>query len=270
MTAVSHGARTELHQSFVRQTLRLSRRAVLNVARQPALFAPAMVFPLFFAALSSSSFSRAIQLPNFPPVDSFLQFILAGTLLQGVLFGSVQGGADMATDIERGFFERLIASPVSRVSILVGRLGGAAATGAAQAVVFVAVFSLFGAKVEGGIAGVAVLVVAASMVALAFGGFMNAIAIRTGSTEAVQGSFPLVFALLFLSSTFFPRETMSGWFKRVADLNPVSHIVEGMRAIVIEGLSAGAVTQAILLPIAIGALSTGLALLALRSRLAAR
>jgi ABC-2 type transport system permease protein len=95
-----------------------------------------MIFPLFFAALGTSSFGSAINLPGFPKVDSFLDFSLAGTIVQGVLFGSVQSGSALATDIENGFFYRLMAAPSSRLGILVGRLAGAAAYGAFQTLFF--------------------------------------------------------------------------------------------------------------------------------------
>ena len=74
-------------QSLIAQTIVMSRRAVLALLRQPALIVPSLVFPLFFAALGTSSFSRAISLPGFPPVRSFLDFALAGTIVQGLLFG---------------------------------------------------------------------------------------------------------------------------------------------------------------------------------------
>ncbi len=54
----------------------------------------------------------------------------------------------------------------------------------------------------------------------------------------MQGTFPLFFALLFFSSAFFPRETMTGWFKVVADVNPISYLVEAMREQVIVGVDA--------------------------------
>ena len=97
-----------------RQTVAMSKRSILALVRQPALVVPSMIFPLFFAALGTSSFGRAINLPGFPKVDSFLDFSLAGTIVQGVLFGSVQSGSALATDIENGFFYRLMAAPSSR------------------------------------------------------------------------------------------------------------------------------------------------------------
>jgi ABC-2 type transport system permease protein len=61
-------------------------------------------------------------------------------------------------------------------------------------------------------------------------------ALRTGSAEAVQGSFPLLFAGLFLSGAFFPRDLMDGWFKVVAGYNPFTYLVESLRSLVIDGL----------------------------------
>ncbi len=245
----------------------MSRRSVLAIARQPALVIPSLIFPLFFAALGSSSFDRATALPGFPEVDSFLDFALAGSIVQGVLFGSVTGGAALATDIENGFFDRLLASPTSRVSILVGRLAGAAVFGAVQALFFTLVLMPFGVQVQAGIVGVIAIVVSGGLIGMAIGGFTAAMALRTGSAEAVQGSFPLLFIALFLSSTFFPRETMSGVYGTIADINPLSYLVEGMRGLIIDGISATYLLEALLIPIAIGVVSIGLALRMLDRRL---
>lgn len=252
------------------QTWAMSRRSILALVRQPALVVPSMVFPLFFAALGSSSFSRATQLPGFPAVDSFLDFALAGSIIQGVLFGSVTGGAALATDIEQGFFDRLLATPVSRLGILVGRLAGAAAFGAFQALFFTVVLLPFGVTVKAGPIGLTVIVVSGALTGMALGGFMAAMALRTGSAEAVQGSFPLLFIAMFLSSAFFPRETMSGVYGAIADANPISYLVEGIRGLVVEGLEPDRVAQALLIPVGIGVASIALALGALRGRLAVR
>ena len=84
----------------VRQTVAMAKRSTLEIFRQPALVAPSMIFPIFFAALGASSFEKTTNLPGFPKVDSFLQFSIAATVVQGVLFGSVTGAAALATDIQ--------------------------------------------------------------------------------------------------------------------------------------------------------------------------
>ena len=253
-----------------RQLVALSRRSTLAIFRQPALVGPSMIFPLFFAALGSSAFSRAISLPGFPQVDSYLQFTLAGTVIQGVLFGSVTGAAALATDIQDGFFDRLLAAPTSRTSILFGRLAGSSLFGAMQALVFLLALLPFGVYVEAGILGYISIVVAGFVIAFAVGALMSVVALKTGSAEAVQGTFPVLFILLFLSSAFFPRETMSGVYRRIADLNPISYMVEGQRSLAIDGLSAGAMAQTLAIPVGIAILTTMLALRQLQARLAKR
>lgn len=253
----------------LRQLWALSRRSFLGRLRQPALLAPSFVFPLFFAALGSSSFSRAIALPGFPAVDSYLDFAFAGAVLQGVLFGSTQGASDIATDIEQGFFDRLVASPVRRSSIVLGRLGGSIGIGLLQVVVFAAVLAPFGVGFESGLPGFAALVLSGGLIALAFGALFAVMAIRSGSSEVVQGSFPLAFISIFLSSAFFPRETMTGWFRTVADVNPISHLVEGLRGLVIEPWSTVNALEAVGIPLAISVVGLVACLAALRRRVAA-
>ena len=216
--------------------LSLSRRSVMNVVRQPIAIVPSMAFPLLFLALSSAALERSTDLPGFPPVDSFLQFLITTTIIQATMFGSIGAGANMASDIEGGFFERLIATPVSRTSILVGRVSGAVSLAFAQALVIFLIGLAFGFRSEGGVIGMLLVALVAAVFAGAVGSIAVAFGLRTGSTEAVQGSFPLLFALLFLSSAFFPRALMTGWFRTVSDYNPISHLIEGLRAQVIYGV----------------------------------
>jgi ABC-2 type transport system permease protein len=229
----------------VSQYLALSKRSVLTTIRQPTSIIPSLIFPLFFMALSSAAFSRTTQIPGFPEVDSFLQFVISTTILQGTLFGSVAAGAAMATDIEHGFFDRLVSSPVSRTSILVGRLAGAATMSAFQAVLYFAITLAFGLDIEGGLIVIPAVALVAALVSAGTGSFAVSLGLRTGSTEAVQGSFPLLFVFLFLSSAFFPRNLMTGWFKTVATINPLSHLIESMRSLVIDSFQIDRYLQAL-------------------------
>ena len=268
-TATTAPIHTELHQSVLRQTASLARRSIVGRLRQPAVLAPSFVFPLFFAALSASSYSRVKNAPGFPKVDSFLQFALAGAILQGAFFGAISGAADLATDIEQGFWERLIASPVARTSIVIGRLTSATCVGGIQAAVFTGLLAIFGVRIRSGVVGVVGLIVAASLMALFVASLMSAVAIRSGSPEVVQGMFPLVFILMFLSSTFMDRHLMHGWFRSLVIVNPISSIAEGMRTFVISGDPGGrAFLHAWGYPAIGSVLAMGLSLIALRRRLA--
>lgn len=253
--------------SALDQYVALSRRAIVTTFRQPTAIIPAMTFPLLFMALSSAAFERSTSLPGFPEVDSFLQFLVATSIVQGTLFGSVAAGTAMATDIENGFFERLIAAPSSRTSILVGRVMGAAVLAFLQAWVFMGVATIFGLSVESGLPGMFLVALSASVLGAGVGAIAMSFALRTGSAEAVQGSFPLLFAGLFLSGAFFPRDLMDGWFKTVAGYNPFTYLIEGLRTLVIEGLDLAQFGTAIGVAAAIFAVGMLLSRAALRRRL---
>ncbi len=251
------------------QVLALARRSVVATLRQPPVWFPAILFPLLLAAVNASAFSRTTGLPGFPPVDSFFDFLLPASMIQGVMFGAVAGGSDIALDIEDGFFDRLLAAPIWRPSILVGRLAGGAVLGAIQSVIFISVFSAFGARIHSGLPGLLVLIVLAMVMAIAIGGVAAAIGVRTGSQETVQNSFPLIFILLFLSSAFFPTELMSGWYQRLAQANPITWVIDAARDLVITGWSWSAAATALGVALGLSVLSVSFAAMQLRGRLAA-
>lgn len=235
---VAAGTRRSGTSHALAQSWALSVRAFVRFVRQPTSWIPGTIFPLLLVAVNASAMARVALLPGVtPPGTTFLMFLLPAAIIQGVMFGGINGGAELATDIQTGFFDRMISSPVSRTSILVGRLGGATAFAAIQAVAFQLILWPFGGDVVGGIPGRLVLVVAAVVLALAFGAFAAGVAARSGQAEAVQGFFPLVFITLFLSSCFFPVELMSGVYKRIAELNPLTFMVDGMRYQVLYGFS---------------------------------
>lgn len=218
-------------------------------------------------SLSATALSSSTNIPGFPPVDSFLQFLVTTSIIQGSLFASVASGADMANDIEGGFFERLIASPVARTSILVGRVGGAAVLGFFQSLLFLGIVAAVGTPIDGGVVAVLMIASTVAVFAAGIGAVSVSFALRTGSSEAVQGSFPLLFSLLFLSSGFFPRDLMHGWFHSVATINPMSHMIEGLRHQIIFGIDVGKWGLSFGIASAVFVLGVGLALVALRARL---
>ncbi|MGH2756789.1 MAG: ABC transporter permease [Actinomycetota bacterium] len=253
----------------VAQYAALSRRSLITGLRQPRAIIPPILFPLMFMALSSAAFDRTTQLPGFPQSDSFLQFLICATIIQGALFASIAAGSDMAHDIEDGFFDRLIASPVSRTSILVGRVFGSFVFGFFQAWFYFGVGSLFGLSVEGGLIGMLAVSLVGAMFAAGVASISSAFAIRTGSSEAVLGAFPLLFSLMFISGAFFPRSLMDGWFKAAATINPLTHMVEGMRSQVIRGLDLGEWLSAFTIAAGFFVVGLVLASMALRRRLVA-
>ena len=130
--------------------------------------------------------------------------MLAGAMVQSVLLAGNSGGIALALDIEMGFTDRLFAAPISRFAIVLGRLAGTAALGGVTAIWFLAIGLIFGATIEGGVPGVVWIVARLGLPRSRSAASAPAIALRAGKASVVQGLFPLVFVILFLSSAFFP------------------------------------------------------------------
>jgi ABC-2 type transport system permease protein len=213
----------------------LARRSVVRTLRQPAMVVPSLVFPLMLLSINSSGLESATRLPGFP-TDSYFQFALAITFVQGALFSANSAGTNVANDIESGFLNRLSLTPLRRVSLMMGQLAGIVALGFIQAVTFLLVGIAFGVGIATGVAGALVIVAFSLLISLAFGCIGAFVALRAGNGEAVQGIFPLFFAALFLSSMALPRDLIQNdWFRTVADWNPVSYMLECIRSLMIVG-----------------------------------
>lgn len=251
----------------LRVTAALGRRAVLQTFRRPQLIAPLIVLPTLLLAIQSAGAGRAIGLAGFPPVDSFFQFLLAGSIVQSTLLAGNSAGIAMAVDIEMGFTDRLLAAPIPRFAIVAGRLAGAAALGTLTAVWFLLIGLIFGATIEEGIPGALTMIVLATGSGFAFGTLGAAIALRTGSASVVQGMFPLVFVVLFLSTAFFPKDLLLQPAQTVAGLNPLSFIVDAVRDPVISSFSASDLLAGVAGIVIIAAVGLALSAMALRHRL---
>ena len=244
----------------------LGLRSVKQTFRRPQLMAPIIVFPTLLLAIQTGGAGSAINLPGFPHVDSFLQFMLAGAMMQSLMLAGNSGGIALAVDIEMGFTDRLFASPISRFTIVLGRLAGTAALGALSAVWFLVIGLIFGAPIQEGIAGALAAIALVTLSAIAIGGIGAAIALRTGSSSVVQGMFPFVFVVLFLSSAFFPQNLMLEPAKTIADYNPLSFIVDGIRDSIVFGFSSSVMLDAVLSVLGIAALGLLMSAAALRRR----
>jgi ABC-2 type transport system permease protein len=217
------------------QVLLLARRSIVHTARQPAAVVFPLLFPMLLLAVNSGGLKAETHLPGFP-TKSFVAFALAVPFLQGALFATMNAGTDLARDVETGFLSRLSLTPLRGAALLAGQLGGVVALGVVQASFYILVGLAVGVRPAAGVGGVAVLLVFAAMIALAFGSIGAWAALRTGSSEAVQGLFPVFFVFLFISSMNIPRNLIATtWFRDAATANPVSYLLECVRSLIITG-----------------------------------
>jgi ABC-2 type transport system permease protein len=229
---------------------------------------PTIIFPLLLLAINASGLGSATKIPGFP-AKSYLDFSITVCFMQGALFAAITAGTELATDIQSGFLNRLQLTPLRRVAILVGQLAGSTTLALIGAVIYLVVGLIAGVDIQTGVGGALLLLVYAVFVAIAFAGIGAVMGARTGSPEAVQGVFPLVFAVFFLSSMSMPRNLIAvDWFRTVATWNPVSYLIEGLRSLVITGWDGTALWRGVAVGVAIAALSFWAASRALATRMA--
>jgi ABC-2 type transport system permease protein len=252
----------------LRVAVALSKRSLRQAFRRPQFLAPIVIFPSLFLAVNVGGAGRATDIPAFPDVAGFLDFELAGAIVQSTMLSAVSGGIALALDIETGFMDRLIASPVSRTAIVIGRLATTTAMGVLSGVWFISIGLIFGAEIQGGVPGALLVIALAAGCATAWGSFGAALALRSGTVSVVQGTFPLVFVIIFLSSAFFPANLLLEPAKSISDWNPMSFIAEAIRNPIVSDISAEPVLEGMLAITALLALGSALSAWGLRRRLA--
>jgi ABC-2 type transport system permease protein len=246
----------------------LARRSVVRTLRQPAAIFFPLVFPVLLLSVYAGGLQSATQLPGFP-TDSYLAFALAVPFIQGGLFATGNAGIDVAKDIQTGFLNRLALTPMRSIALLLGQLGGVMLLALMQALFYLGIGLLFGVRLESGWAGGLVMIALAAVISLGFAAFGAFAALRTGSTEAVNGIFPVFFVFLFISSINLPRNLMStDWFRWFASANPVSYLIEGERSLIITGWDAEALGLAFGIGLAVVVVGFALAAAALPERMA--
>src|SRR5205085_11301914 len=134
------------------QVVQLARRSVVRTVRQPANVVAPLVFPLLLLAVNSGGLRAETRLPGFP-TTSFVAFALAVPFIQGALFATMNAGTDLARDIQTGFLSRLSLTPMRRLAVLGGQLGGVVTLGLLQALVYVGVGLIIGVRLASGAAG---------------------------------------------------------------------------------------------------------------------
>ena len=139
------------------------------------------------------------------------------------------------TDIQNGYFDRLMITPVRRLPLLLGLMTADLTLVMALAIPVVVVGLALGVRFHAGVLGIIVFVVLSGIWGLVFTGLPYAIALKTGNPGAVNASFILFFPITFLSTTFVPKPYLQGWLGTVANYNPMTYILQGLRSLIVGG-----------------------------------
>ena len=250
----------------VRDSWYLMLRGLRESLRQPGIEIGNIFIPMFFFAITVGAIS-GIAAKAFG-VSNYVGFQMPVAILQGVAGSAGSGGMGMVTDIERGYFDKLLLTPAPRISLVIGRLAADGVRVMIIAVLLLIAGLITGSGMASGPGGALLLILMAGLFGLAYSGIGLAIALKTGSAQAAQMSFLIFFPLLFLSPAFAPKSVFSGWLRFLATINPVTYLLEGMRDLVLNGWDPASLAAAFGAILCIAAVTLTASVLALRSRTA--
>ena len=246
---------------FLRDLLSISRRALRSVLRDPETTIPALIIPVFMYVMTVGALEEFAQ--NIPGLD-YRAFQLPVAVLFAVT--GISRATTVVTDIQSGYFDRLVMTPANRLALLLGLMVADFALVAALTIPVIIMGYIAGVTFTTGVGGILVFMVVASTWGLIFSGFPYAIAFKTGNAAAVNTSFLLFFPFLFMTSLFVPQDYMTGWLAAAADFNPVTYILAALRSLIYVGWDGQALLDGLIAIAAVGVLSIGLSLGALKGR----
>lgn len=216
----------------VTQCLALSWRGIVKIRRHPLVLADVVLGPAVFLVLFVFVFGGAID----GSTDRYLQFVLPGILGLMTLLATMGVGVALCQDLQSGVFDRIRSLPTLRIAPLVGAIGG----DAVRQVVAIAALLGFGTLLGFRFQTDALAVLAACGLAIAFALSLSWVWVLLGllmkDAQAVQGvGAMLIFPLSFASNIFVPPGTMPGWLRAFVEVNPIRHLMDAMRGLMVGG-----------------------------------
>ncbi len=229
-------------------TQHLFVRALKKLIRTPILVFFSLFQPVIFLVLFTQLFSKIASFGGFfPPGITYLDYATPGILLQNAFSSALQSGTSVVDDLNSGFLQKMLVTPVARPAILLGRLTSDAARVTMQTIIILVLAYILGFRVATGIAGIVGIVLIIAFFGLAWSGISLALGIRTRSSETVFGfgGF-LTFPLLFMSTALVPATVMPSWMQSVSSVNPISIAVNAVRDLSLTGFySTGTILTAV-------------------------
>jgi ABC-2 type transport system permease protein len=240
----------------------LGLRELRNVLRAPDVLIPSLLIPVFIYFVTIGMFQGFAEQFG---IDSFPAFLLPVAVLFAVHNGSA--GQNLVADIDAGYFDKLLTTPIRRSALLIGSMVGDLVRIVLQTCLVIAVALVVSPMPPTGWLGITVLLALGVSWGTAFAAIGYGVALRTGSPQATQSTFMLFFPFVFLSPAFAPREAMDELMATAVAINPLTHVLEGMRSLVVDGWDASALLIAAAVIVTFGLCTFTLLIAALRTRL---
>ena len=245
MTATTDQRRTTRNpaQELVNDSLVITQRNIIRYLRQPQVLVFVFIQPIMFVLLFGYIFGGVMSIPGF----NYIDFALPGIMVQSATFATIGSSVAITEDVSSGIMDRFRSLPMTRSGVLVGRvLADTLRTTATVAVIFfVGLFLGYRLQTDvwHGLAAYGLII--------GFGFAMSWLAVYVGLTvqnaEAAQAAgFVVLFPLTFISSAFVPPETMPTVLRWIAEINPLTNLIDAVRELTLGIDSGGAITSSII------------------------
>jgi len=210
--------------------LTMIRRNLLRYRRLPQLIVFGFIQPLMFVLLFNYVFGGAID----TGAGKYIMYLLPGVLVHTVLFGSMQTGVGLADDLNKGMIDRFRSLPMSRAAVLAGRTITESLRNILVIFLMTATGYLLGFRIEHGFDNFLLATLLIVVFGFAFSWISATIGLLVREVETAQtAGFIWVFPLAFVSSIFVPIETMKPAIRAFAEHNPITYVVDTVRALVL-------------------------------------
>jgi len=212
--------------------------------------------PLVWLTLMGNMFEKVRAIPGFP-APSYLSYMAPGIIAMTVLFGGVYSGMSVIWDRRIGFMNKMLATPISRFSVVLGKMFSSAIRSGLQTAIILGAAVAMGVPLRTGPAGAVLLILIAMLLCLSFAGISLAVgaAVHVHETFFAITNF-LTMPLIFTSSALFPLEFMPTWLRTAATYNPVTYAIDPIRILMISGWEWGTIIPDI---IVVGLFTVGVA-----------
>jgi ABC-2 type transport system permease protein len=214
----------------------LGQRALREGWRTPEALLPTLFIPLFFLVVNVGQAAKIFpgSSTGFLHGQGYGAFQLPSSLLLAASFGTA--ALFLVEDIEGGYFDKLRAAPVSRASLVLGRLIAEGVKAVLISAAIVLLGMVFGISIASGVLGFILLVGLTALWSCVFVGFIQLIALTTRSAAATNSGGLIFFPLLFLTPNFVPRDLLTHPMEIAATINPVTYIMEALRSLILQDL----------------------------------
>ena len=209
-------------------TVQIAKRALLHYLRSPQLIVLGTIQGAMFLLIFRYVFGGAIPIKN---GFSYVDFLVPGFITTGVLFAGMNAATAAAEDLQQGFVDRLRSLPVPRVSFLTGRALADTVWNTWGLLITAAIGFAVGFRIHGPVINSVAAFGLCVVFGFAFEWLFIMLGLLAGTPQAAQGLALLVFPFTFVSSAYIPVSTMPGWMQAFAAHQPITYMVDAVRAL---------------------------------------